>query len=410
MSPPQTSSTSKASIWQNPLLILTLINYLNYIDRYILAAVLAPIQKDFSLTDFQAGLLATAFIIPYMLTSPFFGWLGDTKPRAKLLALGATLWSFSSLLTGMASSFITLVLSRFLLGIGESAFTVISIPFLSDSYSEDTRGRKLSIFATALPVGAALGFVLGGFIANIYGWRAAFLGAGFPGFLFAALAWKLKEPPRSTDGHPTVSIIKDTLNLFKSSAYTYSVFGYCAYSFVVGGVAHWVPTYMQRSFAMNAGQASTLFGGIAVVTGLTGTLVGGWLGDRRRGAHLYLSAWSMLISLPAFVLCIATDSVQLFLASLVVTQLMFFISTSPINVALLESSPKHLGTSAIAIAVFACHILGDAISAPLIGVVSDGSQSLRNGMMMCAPFIGLCTILWLKGAQESKKSQTESLA
>lgn len=386
---------------KNPLLILTLINYLNYIDRYILAAVLAPLQKDFSLSDTQAGLLATAFIVPYMFTSPFFGWLGDHKPRAKLLAAGAALWSFSSLLTGAATSYLVLICSRFLLGIGESAFTVISIPFLSDSYESTTRGRKLAIFATALPVGAALGFVIGGWVANVSGWRTAFMGAGIPGFFLAYLAWRLLEPPRSEAPGSQSQIWKDTLHLFKSRAYLFSVLGYCAYSFVTGGIAHWIPTYMQRVFALNAGQASTLFGGVAVLTGLAGTLLGGQLGDRlaakTKGAHLKISALSMILSLPFFLVCIETQILSVFVAALVFVQFLFFISTSPINLALLESAPKRLGTSAIAVAVFACHILGDAISAPLIGVLSDRTQNLGYGLLACTPFVILCSGFWWTG-------------
>ena len=389
--------------WANPLLILTLINYLNYIDRYILSSVLTAIKEEFALSDFRAGLLATAFIVPYMLTSPLFGWLGDSRPRAKLLSLGAALWSFSSLLTGWARGFTTLAASRFLLGIGESAFSVVSIPFLSDSIEPESRGRKLSLFSTALPVGAALGFVLGGWLSELYGWRVAFLGAGIPGFFLAALAWRLPEPQRIDHGQTKAFRLSDVVNLFRSKKYSFSVFGYCAYAFVVGGIAHWIPAFMQRTFAMSAGTASTLFGGIAVVTGLSGTLFGGWYGDKlartKDGAHLYISSLSMALSLPFFVLCSMTDNLNLFIVSLVFLEFMFFVSTSPINVALLEATPSKLMTTGMAMAIFFCHILGDAISAPLIGWVSDQTESLRMGLLICVPMIALCAGLWFLGSR-----------
>ena len=128
------------------LILLTAINYLNYIDRFILSAVLVSIKADLGLSDFQAGLLATAFMVPYMLTAPLFGWLGDTQNRARILALGAALWSFATFWTGLAKSFHVMLGTRFLLGLGESAFTTTSVPFLSDYFPLEKRGKILAIF------------------------------------------------------------------------------------------------------------------------------------------------------------------------------------------------------------------------------------------------------------------------
>jgi MFS family permease len=389
------------------LRLLTSVNYLNYIDRYLLAAVLVAVQKDLSLNDWEAGLLATAFIVPYMFTSPLFGWLGDTRPRPWLLAGGATLWSVASLMTGLAPSFALIAASRFLLGIGESAFTVISIPYLSDWFDKDVRGRKLAIFSTALPVGGALGYVLGGRFLALWNWRAAFEVVGIPGLLLAFLISRLPESRKTSSDvvRPVrAPAWKIALELLKEPAYRAAVFGYCAYSFVVGGVAYWIPSYMQRHLDLSASSATTLFGGIAVVCGLLGTIIGGLWGDAwarngKRG-HLQVSALSMAMGSPFFIGCLLTDSLPVFVVCLAVTQFFFFISTSPINVALLDSSPPALSTSAMALAIFACHILGDAISAPLIGFISDQTNHLQYGLLLCVPMSWLCILLWWRGSQK----------
>jgi MFS transporter, Spinster family, sphingosine-1-phosphate transporter len=384
------------------LSILTAVNYLNYIDRYILAAVLVSIKADLGLSDFQAGLLATAFMIPYMFTAPLFGWLGDTRDRSKILSLGAGLWSLATLVTGMAGHFWTMMASRFTLGIGESAFTTTSIPLLSEYFPSAKRGRVLAIFSSALPVGAALGYVLGGILGASVGWRWAFAIVGFPGLILAAIVWFIGDPRK--ENIETKFAFGSLIQLLgRSKSYVWAVAGYCAYTFAVGGIAHWIPSYIQRTYSLSELSANTLFGGIAVGSGLVGTLLGGYLGDhlskKERGGHLKISAISMFFAIPAFWFCMHAETVKSFAILLVFVQLFFFLSTSPINVALLESVPEKFRNSGMAMAIFLCHVLGDAISSPLIGKVSDVSGSLQSGILLCAPVIFLSAIFWWLGSR-----------
>ena len=308
-----------ASQAKRALFLLTAVNYLNYIDRYILAAVLVSIKKDLSLSDFQAGLLATAFMMPYMLTAPIFGWLGDSTARSKILGFGAALWSIATFVTGMSKSFMTMMASRFTLGLGESAFTTVSVPFLSDFFPAEKRGRILSIFSSALPVGAALGYVLGGLLGASVGWRNAFFIVGFPGLILAFLLMRLKDP-RKTQEKSKYSIKELTSVLRSSQSYLFATFGYCAYTFVVGGIAHWIPSFIQRTYGLSELSANTLFGGIAVGSGLFGTLAGGYLGDhldkKSPGGHLRISAISMLFALPFFWFCVQSDQLNIFVINL----------------------------------------------------------------------------------------------
>lgn len=389
------------------LIILTAINYLNYIDRYILSAVLGSIKSDLGLSDLQAGLLATAFMLPYMLTAPLFGWLGDTQNRARILSAGAALWSLATFWTGLSKNFHSMMASRFFLGLGESAFTTTSIPFLSDHFPATSRGKILAIFSSALPVGAALGYILGGVLGASVGWRNAFLIVGLPGLILSVILW-LNGDPR-TKASVAEFVFKDALKALRNSkSYVLAVMGYCAYTFVVGGVAHWIPSYLQRTFQMSELSANTMFGGIAVGSGLVGTLLGGYLGDhlskKTPGGHLRISSISMFAALPCFWICLNTDNLNIFIASLIFTQFFFFLSTSPINVALIESIPNKFRNTAMAIGIFSCHILGDAISAPLIGYFSDLTGSLRQGVLICTPVILLSSVLWWFGFKARQKN------
>lgn len=410
--PSSSSSSSNTSHHAHPqakkaLSILTTVNYLNYIDRFILSAVLLSIKMDLNLSDFQAGLLATAFMVAYMFTSPLFGWLGDTKKRTWLLAGGALLWSVASLMTGWAGSFMLIALSRFLLGFGESAFTTIATPYISDFYPSSRRGRALAIFSSGLPVGAALGFVLGGLLGQWVGWRNAFLIVGFPGIILAGLILTLPDPKNKTTllEFNYKKILKE---LSKIRPYLWTTFGYCAYTFVVGGVAHWVPSYLQRTYSLDQMKANTLFGGIAVGSGLIGTLLGGYLGDKwstkkGQGGHLKLSALSMALSFPFFIGTLYAPNIGWLIFFLAFTQLFFFLSTSPVMVSVIESVPANAQTTAVAITIFLCHILGDAISSPLIGFISDKTGSLQTGMSICIPMIFVCSLFWFLGMKSQQR-------
>jgi sugar phosphate permease len=243
------------------------------------------------------------------------------------------------------------------------------------------------------------------------GWRGSFLIAGFPGIILALLIFTLPDPKRKG---PVLEFDyrKIVRELAGISSYVWATLGYCAYSFVVGGVAHWVPTFLQRNHHLDQMKANLLFGGIAVASGLIGTLLGGHLGDRwtaqkGSGGHLRISSLSMLLALPFFIGTLYAPSIEWLVFFLVFTQLFFFISTSPINVALIEAVPSQAQTTAMAIAIFLCHILGDAISSPLIGLISDASGSLQKGMAICIPMILISSLCWRKGMLNREKIVSE---
>src|SRR5262249_24600669 len=178
--------------------VVTLLNLLNYIDRFILAVVLPRIQSDLPLTNSQAGFLATAFLLAYFVTAPFFGALGDRLSRTRLMSLGVIAWSVATAATGVMRNFTQLLMARSCVGVGEAAYATISPALLSDYFPPDQRGRAFSTFYAAIPVGAASGYLLGGIIEAALGWRAAFYVVGLPGIAAALLALTAPDPPRGS--------------------------------------------------------------------------------------------------------------------------------------------------------------------------------------------------------------------
>src|ERR1700674_5812161 len=197
------------------LALLTLLNFVNYIDRFILAAVLPRIKTDLVLTDFELGLLANAFLVTYFLTSPLFGRLGDRGPRTRIMAAGVAVWSLATATAGLARSFAQLCAARAAVGVGEAAYATISPALLSDYFPPERRGRAFAIFYVAIPVGAAMGFLLGGALERAFGWRSVFFFVGLPGLVLAALTLTVSDPPRGAcDGRidgPSSEPLRHTL-------------------------------------------------------------------------------------------------------------------------------------------------------------------------------------------------------
>src|SRR3954470_24626119 len=224
------------------LTILTFINLFNYLDRQLLPAVLQSIKHDLGFSDSQLGLIAGAFVIVYTITSPIFGSLGDRKKRPPLIALGVGIWSLATALGGLARGFVSLFTARSLVGVGEAAYGTIAPALLSDHFPIEKRGRVFAIFFSAIPIGSAAGYIIGGLLDQHFGWRAAFFIAGFPGLLFAVLTLAVKEMPRGHYDPPQADMqtrtpVRAYIHLTRNTQFMLACLGYAAYTFALGGLA-----------------------------------------------------------------------------------------------------------------------------------------------------------------------------
>ena len=187
------------------LAVLTGLNLLNYLDRYVMAAVLAKVQEDLGLSNALAGSLMTVFLVGFFATSPLFGIWADrvgTGGRKRLLLLGVAIWSAATIASGLARSAAALVAARAVVGVGEASYTTIAPAILDDVAAPPKKGRYMAIFNAAIPIGSALGYIVGGVVEHASGYRNAFFVAGVPGLILGLMCLLVAEPERRAAATP----------------------------------------------------------------------------------------------------------------------------------------------------------------------------------------------------------------
>jgi MFS family permease len=385
------------------LVLLIGLNLLNYIDRYILPGEVSLIQKEFHATDQQIGMLTTALFLTYMLAAPLTGWLGDHFRRKPLIIGGAVLWSLATLATAWVHSYQTLFIRHALVGVGEATFGIFAPAVLADFYPERDRNRILSIFYTAIPVGAALGYAAGGQLGTLWGWRAPFFICAIPGLIIAALyGWLGREPERGASDHVKATMSRSTfLGLFSNGAFLTATFGLAALTFAMGGISNWVPEFLRRYSGLSMGASSLVVGAITVVDGIAGTLVGGWLAQRwlrTNDRALYLlSFWSVALTLPCGVLLFFGPAAWA-VPVLLVTEFFLFLNTGPLNAAIVNSVSAPVRATAISLNLFCIHCFGDTFSPTIIGAISDRSN-LRLALGATLIFLVISAVILRAGAR-----------
>jgi len=393
------------------LSVLTFINLLNYLDRYVVSGIIPDLKAaPLLLSDEQIGLLTTAFMAVYMIAAPIFGALGDRGKRTTPIAVGVFLWSIATVLSGLAASYPHLLGARAIVGIGEAAYVSVAPALLSDSFSRAQRGRVLSVFNMAIPVGAALGYIVGGLVSHHFNWRAAFFVAGAPGIVLALLVLRLQDPPRGSQDEgeaapsTTLSPVAVYVDLLKKAPYMLVVLGYAAYTFALGGLAVWMPNFLERVHHIPAVKATTTFGAIVVVTGFLGTFAGGWLGDywqkSSRQAYLWMSGWITLLAAPLAFVSLTAASPSLYYPAIIVAELLLFMSTGPVNSAIANLVSPAERASAFALSMFMIHLLGDVPSPWLIGRLSD-LTSLGQAVLIVPAAVVISGVVWLISAKVS---------
>lgn len=405
------------------LVVLTLVNLVNYMDRYVVPGVGESLQhSELHLTDSQFGALTSAFFLVYMCAAPVIGAYGHRRWRLRVVAAGVAAWSVATALAGLAHSYPELLAARASVGIGEAAYSAIAPALLADSFPARLRGRVFSVFFAATPVGSALGYVFGGLIDQHYGWRAAFLLAGIPGPLLATLVLGLTDPQRSAgggsdnsgqraDGAADASSVRIYLMLF-NRPYIRTVLGYAAYTFALGGIVVWMPSFLVRVHHISLAVADSQLGAAVVVTGFIGTFLGGWIGDaltKRTGeAYLWLSGVSMLLATPLAYVALTATSPGVYWASLIAAEILLFVSTGPINSALVGQVPKVARAAAMAGSILTIHLLGDVPSPFILGRISERT-SLAEAVLIIPVAIAVSGMIWTYAAWRGDRDTAERM-
>jgi MFS family permease len=369
--------------------LLLAVNLLNYIDRQVLFAVFPLIKIELRLSDTALGFLGSAFMLSYLLFAPLFGWLGDHWSRTRLAAGGLVVWSMATALAGFAPGYRTLLGARATVGVGEASFGTVSPGLIADFFPREHRGRVLAWFYVAIPVGSALGYLLGGVLGQRYGWHSAFLLVGVPGLLLAIPIALLRTPPRGGEDAsprtPQGKVSGGYAALFRNRSFVCNTLAMAAMTFAIGGLAQWIPSFLYRAHSLDVAKGNTLFGATTVLAGILGTLAGGWLGDfwqKRSGkGYLFISGWGFLIGTPFAAWAILAPGLTGCMSAIFLAEFFLFLNTGPLNTVIINVTNPAVRAMAFAVNIFFIHALGDAVSPSLLGWLSD-QWGLRNALLI----------------------------
>ena len=447
------------------LALLTGLNFLNYIDRAVVAAVVDPMSSELSLSNFQAGLLNSAFLIGYFATSPVFGARADKGARKGLIALGVGIWSVATVASGLSTGFWTLLAARIVVGVGEASYAVLAPTIIDDLTPPEDKGKALAVFFLAIPLGYAMGYILGGFISNHWAthlspiflernhisfvgtnlaahinpvvvqpyyieyrptelpaWRTAFFATGGPGIVFAFACLLISEPSRKL-ADARAKLVDGLRELAAIPLFRRAVLGYCAYNAAVGAFSFWAPNFLVKRFPeLNLKTANFWFGVVLIAAGAIGTFTGGRWADRALrklpqaapgapydapenkaavNSLIRVCAIGMTIAAPLAAMCFIMPAPMLFFGLAFVVEIGLFLSTSPINAAFLRAVPAERRASAMAASIFAIHLLGDLWSSAALGQLQD-VLPLRIAMMALPLTFAGAAYLWWPRRREAR--------
>jgi predicted MFS family arabinose efflux permease len=388
------------------LLVLTLINFFNYVDRQVIFPLFHDIQLEFHVSDTQLGLLGTVFMLVHSLSSVPLGIIADKyRRRRDLISGGVSFWSIMSFMTGLATSFPMLLGTRSLVGIGEASYGPAATAMISDNFPQRLRARAQGIFNVGMFAGGTIGAVAGGIIAYHFSWRHAFLFISLPGVLLAWLSTKIKEDFQVEDTEKRVSF----LDLLKNKAFFWIITSGTLVTFAVGGYIAWGVEFARRYKGYNIEQASIVLGSIMLVSGILGVFLGSVVADRLQkrfvwGRSLTIGA-SFLFAFPLMYYGIHADGSRLaFLVSFFFGTMFLSCYHGPVTAVLHDVVPKHSRATAFAFYVLIIHLLGDTPGPAVVGRLSD-AYSLRYGLEIVTFLVllsGLASLMISKVIKDKK--------
>jgi MFS family permease len=363
------------------LAVLFLLNALNFFDRNILGAVVEPLRREWGLGDAQVGWIGTAFTLLYAVVGLPLGRLADTWTRTWLLGGGALLWSAMTAVSGFATSFAGLFAARMGVGVGEAVCAPAATSLIGDLFPTSRRGRATAVFMLGLPVGIGLSYVVGGAVAQAWGWRATFFVAGLPGIAAAALCLTLPEPARGTaEPHPIGGLSRSRTAralVRETPSLAWISLSGALHNFNMYALATFVPALLTRHHGLGVRDAGALSGLMFGVFGGAGMMTGGWMGDRlaarREGGRLWASAVAVAVSIPLFLLFVAqppgaVGPALLFVCPALFLMYLYYAAAYATIQDVIE--PSRRGT---AMAVYFCaqYLLGASLGPVGTGMLSD---------------------------------------
>lgn len=391
------------------LWVLLIVYIFNFLDRQIVNILAEPISRDLGLNDTQIGLMTgVAFAAFYTLLGiPIARYADSPKTnRVGLIAGALVVWSAMTAVCGMAQNFVQLLLARIGVGIGEAGCTPAAHSLIADMTEPAKRSSAMAFYALGIPIGTLLGMLIGGQLADIYGWRIAFIAVGLPGILLAIVVVRLiSDPRRGVDGIATASQAAPQLNsaqafteIIKSRAFLLLLAAGSAASFLSYGKTTWTTIFFQRTHGLSPGETGFWFGIWGGVAGIIGTWLGGWLADhygkKNRRHVLTAPAIGMALAIPFALASYNAADWRIALLFLMIPTLLNSLYYGPTYSSAQGLVPMPARAMASATLLFCQNLIGLGLGPLFFGMLSDllkpmaGAESVR-WVLYGAAFLGL---------------------
>ncbi|XP_078166594.1 major facilitator superfamily protein isoform X1 [Carex rostrata] len=446
--------------WFTPkrlLVIFCIINMLNYLDRGAIASngvngsrksctasgtctSGSGIQGDFNLSNFEDGVLSSAFMVGLLIASPIFASLSKIHNPFRLIGVGLLVWTIATAGCGCAFDFWSITICRMLVGVGEASFISLAAPFIDDNAPPAQKTAWLAVFYMCIPTGIAVGYVYGGLVGDHLHWRAAFWGESVLMLPFAILGFIIKplqlkgfglsSSPTASDnveavddcneeilekqsakskgsslsgytksfGAQAAQFGTDLKALLSEKVYVVNVLGYIAYNFVIGAYSYWGPKAGYDIYHMS--NADLMFGGITIICGIVGTLAGGLLLDKMEST--ISNAFKLLSGATFFgaIFCFSAfcfKSLYGFIPFFSIGELLVFATQGPVNYICLHSVKPSMRPLSMAMSTVSIHIFGDVPSSPLVGFLQDSINNWRVTALILTSILFIAAIIWFIG-------------
>jgi MFS family permease len=362
------------------LAILALINFVNFAYRLIIPPLVPLLRAEFSLTSSKLALLQGALQIVLAVATIPLALLADRVSRARIITYGMVFCSIVMILTGMAHTFLWLLIARALVGVGEAAYAPAAQSMISGAFSEESRAEAQSVFAAGMLAGATFGLAIGGLIAEHYGWRPGFYILGVPGLFIAVLALTLKEPPRG----PRSELVPLT-HILAVPAFLALILAGVFITFTSVAIIFWGPEFVKEWKGFSEGEAGVSLGITVLLASLLGVLAGGYVGDlmhrRFHYGRILTVAVAFLVATPFLLWALHTEEKRTVIIALFVAA--FFMSWyhGPITAVIHDMMPRRAHATSVGIYMFVTQLIGGVLGPFVVGKIDDRS-TLMSGLQV----------------------------
>ncbi len=406
------------------MFILVVVYTLNFIDRQIIGILAVPIKADLGLTDTQLGLMGgLAFALFYTGLGIPVAMLADRKSRTWIMTVALTVWSAMTAVCGLAQNFWQLFLGRLGVGVGEAGGVAPAYSLISDYFPPHQRARALSVYSFGIPIGSALGIVIGGYIATRIDWRFAFFVVGAAGIVLAPIfRMTVLEPVRGTYDKrkpqrpaPIGEIMR---TLAGKPSFWWISLGASSSSMMGYGIFFWLPSFLVRSYELSLLDASLFFGAILLVGGLAGTWLGGSLADRfgaggRRSVYVLIPAAAYVATVPFYAGAVLAPNLTIAFFALLIPVALGLAWLGPVLSAIQHVVPANMRATASAVFLFVNNLIGIGAGTFLLGWLSDalqarfGDESLRYAILAGTGFYIIAAVLFVMASRSLARDWEE---